>query len=279
MFLSIVLLENLTGKKIKILRLDNGGEYTSNEFKDFCLDEGIERELTTSYTPQKNGIAQRKNRSIVEATMAMIPDQNLLMYLWAEASKTAVFVGPRKILGNKTPEEAFTGKKPDIRKLKIFGCLVYFHVLHDKRSKLDTSGRKGATRGACGLKVEEINDSTVKFGTQLLAGKLLRNQRPNEVSAGCICATAKCAMEVTMSWAHFLVEELRVDCLEAQENKGSFHYSWLLILIALIGWREPVDSAFIDPIPGRYEAARYGSLWHSSNVCFVVYHMDIDMSL
>jgi len=131
-FLSFVLLENLTGKKIKILRSDNGGEYTSNEFKSFCKGEGIERELTTSYTPQKNGVAERKNRSIVEATKEMIPDQNLLMHLWAETSKTAVFVhniSPHKILGNKTTEEAFRGKKPDIRKLKIFGCLVYFLLM------------------------------------------------------------------------------------------------------------------------------------------------------
>lgn len=94
-------------------------------------------------------------------------------------------------------------------------------------------------------------------------------------------------MGVTISWAHFLVEEFRVDFLEAQEKKSPFHYSWMLILIALIGWGEPVDSSFIPPIPGRCEATRYASLWHSSikerqkdtNVCFVVYHMNIEVSL
>jgi len=68
--------ENHTCKKIKILRSDNGGEYTSNEFKAFCNGEGIKRVLTTPYTPQQNGIAERKNRSIVEAAKAMIHDQN-----------------------------------------------------------------------------------------------------------------------------------------------------------------------------------------------------------
>lgn len=70
----------------------------------------------------------------------MIHDQNLPLHLWAEASKTTVFVqnrSPHKILGNITPEEAFTGKKADLSKLRIFGCLVCFHVLSDKRSKLD----------------------------------------------------------------------------------------------------------------------------------------------
>jgi transposase InsO family protein len=68
------LVENLSGKKIKILRSNNGGEYTSNEFKDFCKEARIKRELTTPYNPQQNGVAERKNRSIVEAVKAMIHD-------------------------------------------------------------------------------------------------------------------------------------------------------------------------------------------------------------
>ena len=66
--------ENLSGRKIKVLRTDNEGEYTSNEFKNFCKGEGIKREFTTTYTPKKNGVVKRKNRSIVEAAKAMIHD-------------------------------------------------------------------------------------------------------------------------------------------------------------------------------------------------------------
>jgi transposase InsO family protein len=84
--------ENLTGKKIKVLRTDNGGEYTSNDFSDFCKEAGIKRELTVPYNPQQNGVAERKNRSIVEVVKAMIHDQNLPMFLWAEASNTTVYV-------------------------------------------------------------------------------------------------------------------------------------------------------------------------------------------
>lgn len=65
------------------------------------------------------------------------------------------------------------------------------------------------------LKVELINDPTMRFGAQLLTRKLLRGNRPNKVSAGCVCAVEKCAMGVTISWAHFLVEEFKIDCLEA----------------------------------------------------------------
>ena len=56
------LVENLSENKIKILRSNNGGEFTSNQFKNFCKEVGIKRELTTPYNPQQNGVAKRKNR-------------------------------------------------------------------------------------------------------------------------------------------------------------------------------------------------------------------------
>ena len=55
------LVENQTGKKIKILRTDNGTEYESNEFNDYCREVGIKRETTTAYTPEQNGVVERKN--------------------------------------------------------------------------------------------------------------------------------------------------------------------------------------------------------------------------
>jgi transposase InsO family protein len=82
------LVENLSERKIKVLRSNNGGEYTSNEFKDFCREEGIKRELKTPYNPQQNGVVERKNKSIVEVAKLMIHDQNLPMHLWEEASST-----------------------------------------------------------------------------------------------------------------------------------------------------------------------------------------------
>jgi transposase InsO family protein len=60
------LIKNLSERKIKILRSDNGGEYTSKEFVSFCRDVGIKRELTTPYNPQQNGVAERKNRTMLE---------------------------------------------------------------------------------------------------------------------------------------------------------------------------------------------------------------------
>jgi hypothetical protein len=139
-------IENQTGRKIKILRSDNGGEYTSKEFKSFCIEAGIKREFTIPYNPQQNGVAERKNKTIIEATKAMIHDQSLPMTLWAEACMTSVYVqnlSPHYIVKNITPEEAFTKVKPEIRHFRIFGCPVYLHVPKEKRSKVEPSGRKG----------------------------------------------------------------------------------------------------------------------------------------
>jgi transposase InsO family protein len=95
--------ESQTSKKIKVLRSDNGGEYTSNEFKDFCKEEGIKREMVVSYNPQEYGVAERKNRSIIGSSRAMIHDQELPMFLWEEACNMTVYVenrSPHTILGD-----------------------------------------------------------------------------------------------------------------------------------------------------------------------------------
>ena len=99
-------------------------------------------QLTVPYTPQQNGVAERKNRSIVGAARAMLHDQSLPFFLWAEACSTAVYVQNRsshRALGCKTPEEMFTGKKSEIGDFHIFGCLTY----SEKRTKLEATGEKG----------------------------------------------------------------------------------------------------------------------------------------
>ena len=82
----------------------------------------------------------------MEAVIAMFHDQDLPMYLWFEAAKTAIYVQNKlshSALGNKTPEEMFTSEKPKVSHLKIFGCPIYLHVPKEKRSKLGPSRKKG----------------------------------------------------------------------------------------------------------------------------------------
>ena len=86
------LVENSTGKKIKILMTNNGIGYEMNKFKNFCREAGIKRETTTVYTPEQNGVAQRKNRTIVEVVRAMLCDQGLPKFLWGEAANTVVYI-------------------------------------------------------------------------------------------------------------------------------------------------------------------------------------------
>ena len=76
------LVENHIDRKIKILWSDNGGEFTSNEFKELYKESGIKRELITPYNPQQNGVVERNNKTIMEAAKEMLHDQDLLMHLW-----------------------------------------------------------------------------------------------------------------------------------------------------------------------------------------------------
>lgn len=80
------------GKKVKALRSDNGGEFISGDFKDFCSAEGIRRELIAPHNPQQNGVAEWKNKTIVGVARAMLHDQGLPLHLWVETCNTAVYV-------------------------------------------------------------------------------------------------------------------------------------------------------------------------------------------
>jgi hypothetical protein len=140
------LIENQTGKHIRTLRSDNGGEFESHHFEDFCKEAGIKRQLTVPYNPQQNGVAERKNRTICEATKAMMCDQDLPTSLWAEATSTAFYIQNRSlhaILRDKSPKEVFIGEKPEVGHLRIFECPVYIHVPKEKRTKMEPFGKKG----------------------------------------------------------------------------------------------------------------------------------------
>jgi transposase InsO family protein len=139
-------IENLMKKKIKTLRTDNGGEYTSKELFSFYKSTRIRRELVVPHNPQQNGVVERKNRSIEETIKALLNDQDLSMFLWGEATMTKIYIQnriPHRILKDMTPEEAFSVKKPNVENLRIFGCQVYSHIPKDKRNKLEPSRKKG----------------------------------------------------------------------------------------------------------------------------------------
>ncbi|KAF1316242.1 Integrase catalytic core protein, partial [Globisporangium splendens] len=133
--------ETQTGKRVKVLRSDNGGEYASSKFAAFCRDRGIVQKFTPPYTPQLNGVAERMNRTLVESARCMIEHAGLSKCYWGEAVATAAFLRnrcPTRATGHdKSPYEAWTQKKPLLKNLKVFGCHAYVHVPSEKRSKLD----------------------------------------------------------------------------------------------------------------------------------------------
>ena len=135
------LVERETDRKLKCLRSDNGGEYTSHEFENYCARHGIRHVKTVPGTPQHNGVAERMNRTIVEKVRCMLKMSDLPKSFWAEAVKTAVYLinrSPSIPLGLDIPERAWKGCDPTYSHLRVFGCKAYMHVPKDQRSKLDS---------------------------------------------------------------------------------------------------------------------------------------------
>ena len=130
--------------KLKVLRTDNGGEYTSTEFNEYLKREGIKHELSVPKNPEQNGVAERFNRTLIEAVRAMLSSSSLPHKFWAEALSTAVYLKNRsytKAVINMTPHEAWNGRRPSVKHLRVFGCTAYSHIPKDERSKLDPKAR------------------------------------------------------------------------------------------------------------------------------------------
>ena len=109
------MIENATGKKVKTLRTDNGGEYTAKDFEQYLKVNVIRHQLTVRKTPEQNGVAERFNRTIVEMVRAMLSDSGLAKKFWAEALSTACYLQNRSsttAVRGMTPHEALYGEKP-----------------------------------------------------------------------------------------------------------------------------------------------------------------------
>ncbi|KAG6502054.1 hypothetical protein ZIOFF_041941 [Zingiber officinale] len=107
--------------------------------------EGVERQLTVRYTPQQNGVTERKNQTIVEMAKSMMHEKGLPKIFWAEAVYTAVYLSnrcPTTTIPNKTPFEAWSGRRPSVNHLKVFGSICYSQIPKQKRSKLDESSER-----------------------------------------------------------------------------------------------------------------------------------------
>jgi transposase InsO family protein len=134
-----LLVEKQAERELKILRSDGGGEYTSNDFKNYCMNHGISHEVIAPYTPQHNGLCERRNRTIMDMTRCMLKEKKLPHSFWGEAVTTACYVlnkCPTKRL-DKVPEAIWTGSTPSVQHLRVFGSLCYKHIPDQRRRKLD----------------------------------------------------------------------------------------------------------------------------------------------
>ena len=137
-------MENSSGRKLKAIRTDNGGEYTSTVFENYLKPEGIRQERTIPKTPQQNGVAERMNRTLVETVHTMLTDAKLPHKYWGALS-TAIYLrnqSPTKAVTGMTPCEAWTTKKPSVAHLRVFSCDAYAHVPKNERGKLDPKAKK-----------------------------------------------------------------------------------------------------------------------------------------
>ena len=144
------LAENQSGEKIKAFRSDHGGEYESKVFDTFLADNGIERSQSAPYAPNQNGVAERLNRTLKEMVIAMLSSSELPKCLWGEAILTANYLknrSPHNSVEGKTPEEAWTKKKPSVRHLRTFGCKTSVLFTSEKKQKFDSRVWWGALVG------------------------------------------------------------------------------------------------------------------------------------
>ncbi|KAL4303890.1 hypothetical protein GQ457_10G000190 [Hibiscus cannabinus] len=137
--------QNEFGKKIKCLRSDNGGEYTSDEFFQYCSDNGILRQMTCPKTPQQNGVSERKFAHLASVSLSWLHDKSLPRELWAEAFQCACHVINRLPPWpgtTKSPFELLYDEKPKVNYLRVFGSICYVHVPKSDRTKLDPKAKK-----------------------------------------------------------------------------------------------------------------------------------------
>lgn len=120
--------ETSAWKKLKTLRTDNGGEFTSNNFETYFRNEGVTHQLTIPKCPQQNGVLEHLNCTLIEMVCCMMSWSNLPHKFWAEALATAPYLHnrcPLKAVAGKTAYEALMGERPNVENLYFLDVLHF----------------------------------------------------------------------------------------------------------------------------------------------------------
>jgi hypothetical protein len=121
-------------------------------------------------------------------------------------------------------------------------------------------------KGKRGYNVASIQYGVVCIAFHLIAGKLLRKNRPTQVMVFVVDLIGKCVEGMQMNWASYLINELEKDFHEAQDKGYEFHFSWLLVLIAFVAWKMPKGVAFPEVEPSDSLATRFSTLWYTNDM-------------
>ncbi|KAJ9542188.1 hypothetical protein OSB04_028694 [Centaurea solstitialis] len=138
--------ENQSNLKVKVTRSDNGTEFKNSDINSFCDEKGIEKQYSAPRTPQHNGVAERRNRTLIEAARSLLADSKLPITFWVEAVNTACYVQNRTLVvksQGKTPYEIFKKKKPFIGFFKPFGCPCTILNTKSHLGKFDSKSEEG----------------------------------------------------------------------------------------------------------------------------------------
>ena len=133
-------------RRVKAIRSDNGKEYVNGFIKEFCDKRGIQHQLTCPYTPQQNGIAERLNRTLITMVRAMLREAQVKKEWWVYAVITANYLRNRSPATglSKTPREMWTGEKPSLAHLRVWGSTAWVLIPKGQRTdKLDPVSKKG----------------------------------------------------------------------------------------------------------------------------------------
>nr|GEX54914.1 hypothetical protein [Tanacetum cinerariifolium] len=183
----ITRIENLIRQKVKIIRCDNGTEFKNKEMNQFCEKNWIKREFSVARTPQQNGVAERKNRTLIEATRTMLADLKFPTTFWAEAVNTAYYVQNMVLVikpHNKTPYELFHGRTQSLSFMRPFRCPVTILNTLDPLSKFDGKANEGFFVGySVNRKAFRVFNSRTRIVEETLHITFIEN-KPNVAGSG-----------------------------------------------------------------------------------------------
>lgn len=177
------------GRKPKVIRTDRGLEYLDEKLQSYLLNEGIIPQCTVGYCPEQNGVAERRNRTLMEAARTMLKDAKLPLNHWSEAVSTANYTINRilnKTTG-KSPYEEMYGEKPKWNELRKFGSKAYVMIPKEKRRKLNEKSRKmkfvGYDEQSKGYRMSDGNQIIVSREVRFLTSEEIEDTENDEQDA------------------------------------------------------------------------------------------------